>query len=258
MAGRTSSTAGSRVDQRLLGAAIVGFASGAFFDGILLHQILQWHHLLSLVEGGRYSDLRVQILADGLFHGAAYLLAISGIMLLWRKGQDGPADRDGFAWAILGFAVWQFTDVALVHWLLGLHRVRVGVPNPLLWDLGWLGAFGLLPLIAGIRLLQASNISRQRTSWPWRMAITVAVMSAGLFFAFPGGQAATAIVFENGIGAPDAFAAVASIDGRVIWSAPNGEVVVADLGPRRANLYVKGALLVISTSWIGCFTRLQL
>jgi uncharacterized membrane protein len=32
-------------------AAALGFALGGFFDGILLHQILQWHHLLSLVRG---------------------------------------------------------------------------------------------------------------------------------------------------------------------------------------------------------------
>ncbi|WP_223252480.1 DUF2243 domain-containing protein [Paracoccus mutanolyticus] len=31
-----------------------------FFDGILLHQILQWHHLLSLVPG--MADLRLQVL----------------------------------------------------------------------------------------------------------------------------------------------------------------------------------------------------
>lgn len=25
---------------------LLGFALGGFFDGILLHQVLQWHHLL--------------------------------------------------------------------------------------------------------------------------------------------------------------------------------------------------------------------
>ena len=57
----------------LIGAFTLGFAFGAFFDGILLHQVLQWHHLLSLVQGDLYRDIRMQILADGLFHAAAYL-----------------------------------------------------------------------------------------------------------------------------------------------------------------------------------------
>jgi uncharacterized membrane protein len=27
---------------------VLGFGLGGFFDGIILHQVLQWHHLLSL------------------------------------------------------------------------------------------------------------------------------------------------------------------------------------------------------------------
>ena len=62
-----------------LAARILGFALGGFIDGILLHQVLQWHHLLSLVEGERFRDLRVQILADGLFHVLMYVIAIAGL-----------------------------------------------------------------------------------------------------------------------------------------------------------------------------------
>jgi uncharacterized membrane protein len=46
-ASETTVPAGNEV-----GAAVLGFAFGGFFDGILLHQVLQWHHLLSLVKGG--------------------------------------------------------------------------------------------------------------------------------------------------------------------------------------------------------------
>jgi len=54
---------------------MLGLAFGGFFDGIVLHQILQWHHLLSGLSGGRFADLRVQLLADGLFHALMYGLA---------------------------------------------------------------------------------------------------------------------------------------------------------------------------------------
>jgi Predicted membrane protein (DUF2243) len=43
---------------------LLGFAMGGFFDGIL-HQVLQWHHLLSGVQRSGLQDLRVRILADG-------------------------------------------------------------------------------------------------------------------------------------------------------------------------------------------------
>lgn len=32
---------------------MLGFGLGGFFDGILLHQLLQWHHLLSGLEQAR-------------------------------------------------------------------------------------------------------------------------------------------------------------------------------------------------------------
>jgi len=56
---------------------MLGFAIGGFFDGILLHQVLQWHHLLSGLQGGRFDDLRFQIMADGLFHLLMYLRSAS-------------------------------------------------------------------------------------------------------------------------------------------------------------------------------------
>lgn len=43
---------------------LLGFALGGFFDGILLHQVLQWHHLLQGVEGAVFRQVRTQILAD--------------------------------------------------------------------------------------------------------------------------------------------------------------------------------------------------
>ncbi|HCW19238.1 MAG TPA: hypothetical protein DHL02_15075 [Achromobacter sp.] len=47
---------------------LLGFGMGGFFDGILLHQILQWHHLLSGLSAATLADLRVQVVADGVFH----------------------------------------------------------------------------------------------------------------------------------------------------------------------------------------------
>jgi uncharacterized membrane protein len=66
----------------------------------LLHQVLQWHHLLSLVQGDLYRDIRVQILADGLFHAAAYLLAAGGLVLLWPGGATSRShcSRLGRSW----------------------------------------------------------------------------------------------------------------------------------------------------------------
>ena len=66
---------------------LIGVALGGFFDGILLHQVLQWHHLLSLVDSPVLNDIRAQVFADGMFHVLMYLIALWGLALLWRSRQ---------------------------------------------------------------------------------------------------------------------------------------------------------------------------
>lgn len=97
---------------------LLGISLGGFFDGILLHQVLQWHHLLSLVDSPGVRDLRVQILADGLFHVLMYLIAVVGLVCLWRSRQDFAQAHAG-RWlagaVLLGFGVWNIIDVGLFH-----------------------------------------------------------------------------------------------------------------------------------------------
>ena len=76
--------------------AVLGFALGGFFDGILLHQILQWHHLLSLVPG--IDDLRMQVLWDGWFHALMYVIALAGLAGLWRLHRRGAGSGAGRWW----------------------------------------------------------------------------------------------------------------------------------------------------------------
>ena len=238
----------------LTGAFIVGFAFSAFFDGILLHQVLQWHHLLSLASGELFRDIRVQLLADGLFHVMSYFLAVGGLVLLWRHRGSEPSDRIVLAWAVFGFAAWQSVDVILVHWAIGLHRVRVDVPSPLRWDIGWLIAFGLLPLLAGLWLLGRAPRSGDHAGRSSRLILSLATLCAGALAALPPGGAATVVVFKNGIDPAEAFVAVASAGGQVIWSAPRAEIMIIDAAASgTANLYAGGALLVTSGAWLGCY-----
>mgnify|MGYP006148195481 CR=1 FL=1 len=77
-------------------SAVLGVALGGFFDGILLHQVLQWHHLLSLLPGEPFRDIGTQILADGLFHILMYLVTAAGLWLLWRRRGQFASDAAGW------------------------------------------------------------------------------------------------------------------------------------------------------------------
>lgn len=132
----------------------LGFALGGFFDGILLHQVLQWHHLLSLWT--RPEDFAFQSFWDGLFHVGHYVIAAGALYALWRRraGAAEPASGRliaGFAW--LGFGAWHLLDVVGFHWVLQMHRTRIGVENPLAYDMIFF-ALGAVSLAVGWLLLR--------------------------------------------------------------------------------------------------------
>jgi uncharacterized membrane protein len=239
------------------GAWVLGFALGGFVDGILLHQVLQWHHLLSLVPGESLRDIRTQILADGIFHVGMYAIAMVGLWMLWRRrgGFAGTgADRRVLAAAALGFALWQAVDTVVFHWLLGIHRIRVDVPNPLAWDIGWVVVFGIPPLLLGLWLRRTAGRGGSGGGRA-AAALSALVLVAGPVAALPpGGDAPVMVLFRDGIGAPGAFAAIAAIDARIVWADPSGELVAimpGDASPYR--LLAHGALLVGSSPAIaGC------
>ena len=245
-----------------LAGGTIGFALGGFFDGILLHQVLQWHHLFSLVPGEVWRDIRMQILMDGLFHVLHYVIALAGLWLLWRgraEFRGSGADLRLLGAVLLGFSLWQFVDIVLFHWVLVIHRIRVGVDTPLAYDLGWLAAFGVTTLLAGLWLRRQG---RSGGGGPGRPAVAatlaLVVLVAGPVAALPPpGATATMVLFRPGIGAAEAFAAVGAIDGRVLWADASGELLAIDAAaaPRAWRLYRHGALVVGSAAvGGGCLT----
>jgi uncharacterized membrane protein len=228
--------------------AVLGFALGGFFDGILLHQLLQWHHLLSLVPG--VVSLQAQILWDGYFHALMYVLATVALWRIWRA-RAGLQPRAGppLPAVLLGFGLWHLVDTLLSHWLLGIHRVRLDSAQPLAWDVAWLVMFGLVPIAISWwwrrKALVRAGTSRMGSA-PLAMLALVTV-SAGLWAMLPpdGADQSTTVVFAPGMSAAQAIAAIRAVDARIAWSSPDMAVVLLNMAPeRRAGLYLQGAVLV--------------
>jgi uncharacterized membrane protein len=152
-----------RERRRLLIAAILlGIGLGGFFDGIVLHQVLQWHHLVSNpVPPDTLADLELNTLADGLFHAATWIVTLAGVLLLLLAGEERSgvgAGRRFAAGMLIGWGGFNLVEGLVDHHLLGLHRVRPG-PDELLWDVGFL-AWGLLMVIGGMALLRRPDPTR--------------------------------------------------------------------------------------------------
>jgi uncharacterized membrane protein len=73
------------VGGKVLGPGLLlGVGLGAFVDGIVLHQLLRWHHLLS---SRPHVSLSANLIADGVFHAGAWLAVLVGVLWLWRRSR---------------------------------------------------------------------------------------------------------------------------------------------------------------------------
>jgi uncharacterized membrane protein len=137
----------------------LGLGLGGFFDGIVLHQVLQWHHMLTSAGYAPDSveNLKLNTLWDGIFHASTYVLVAIGLVLLWRGAQRkrGPWSGKMLAGTLLmGFGIFNLVEGLINHQLLGIHHVNETVPPAhwIYWDLGFL-AWGAAMLAGGSWLL---------------------------------------------------------------------------------------------------------
>ena len=239
---------------------LLGFALGGFFDGILLHQVLQWHHLLSNVEAAALQDLRAQVLADGLFHVLMYVLAAIALVLLWkRRVEYAAAGADVQLWslALVGFGTWHIVDSIVSHWVLGIHRIRVDSPNPLFWDLLWFFVFGVVPAVAGWLLRRRGPGAPGRGRRAAAALAVAAIVAAPIAALPPEGSEDVLVLFGPGTRPAQAFNALAQADARVQWVDPSGGLWAVKLADRAQSrqLYTQGAWLVSSAPvGLGCFS----
>jgi uncharacterized membrane protein len=139
--------------------ALLGMGLGGFFDGILFHQILQVHNMLSAVRPKTdLVNLEVNMFWDGLFHAATWLTTVAGLALLWRAmgRPDVPRSTPTLVGAmLLGWGLFNLVEGLIDHHLLGLHHVveRLGVS---IYD-GLFLASGVLLIAAGGGLIRTAR-----------------------------------------------------------------------------------------------------
>lgn len=146
---------------------LLGLGLGGFFDGIVLHQVLQWHHMLSSAgyPPDSVDNLQFNVLWDGLFHVSTYVFTIVGLIVLWHHARAPHAGWSGklLGGAVLiGWGVFNLVEGVVDHHLLGLHHVKETVPRDqwIYWDIGFL-VWGAVMLIAGWLLLRRGREETQ-------------------------------------------------------------------------------------------------
>jgi uncharacterized membrane protein len=153
------------------GAGILyGLGLGGFLDGIVLHQVLQWHHMVSSTERGpmtTVAGLEVNTLADGFFHIATWLLVLGASVVTlaqWQQGRLAPSWRFHVGLLLVGWGVFNLVEGLVDHQLLGVHHVRDDLGGPLSWDLGFL-AFGALLVVVGWLVHRSGAATVEARAW---------------------------------------------------------------------------------------------
>ncbi len=139
--------------------SVLGLEFGGFADGIVLHQILGWHHLVCVAEHRQPSSigqLQLQNTQDGFFHLALWLVSLVGTaLLLLAARHDGSSGKGRvLVGAMLaGWGLFNFGEGIIEHQILGLHHVLPGHRHQFGFDLLFL-AVGAVLYMMGARLIR--------------------------------------------------------------------------------------------------------
>ncbi|EJN60688.1 Uncharacterized membrane protein [Halogranum rubrum] len=150
--------------QGVVGAGVLGFGFSGLVDVLVLHHVLQLHHLVSNVyDPSTLAGLRTNIFADGLFSVGMVLVLGVGAGLVWtaERRASSPLPLQPLAGAtILGIGLFDLFDVVVNHTLFGLHHATDG---PGFYDPHW-AVVSLLIIGAGAYLYRHgwSEQSRQQ------------------------------------------------------------------------------------------------
>jgi uncharacterized membrane protein len=128
------------------GYLLFGVGTGALADGIVLHQVLQWHHLVSSkTTDATVAGLEDNTLADGIFHIVFLVVLLAGAALIVGRRLER---RPFLGLLLVGWGLFHVVDQFLFHLALGAHHIREGVDGYELYDWGFF-AIGLVLIAAG-------------------------------------------------------------------------------------------------------------
>jgi len=139
---------------------LFGLGLGGFFDGIVLHQVLQWHHMVSSwYPIDSIANLELNTLWDGIFHSTTYVFVVLGLFILWRAAHRGHlfwSSRLLAGSLLIGWGLFNTVEGLIDHEILGVHHVNEPMPRDqwIYWDLGFL-LWGAAMLAGGWLLVRS-------------------------------------------------------------------------------------------------------
>jgi hypothetical protein len=158
---------------------------------------------------------------------------------------------------LIGFGSWHLADAIINHWLLGLHHIKEGSPNWLTWDLAFF-VLGCVCAGLGAYMGRSGGAGGGHMNRSVATGITVIVAGVAVIAASPWPHTSSVtVVFRQGVSPTAVFAAVESVNGRLLWSNHAGDVwmVAVDSPFAGWDFYRHGAIYVSGSFFgMGCFS----
>lgn len=118
-------------------------------DGIVFHQLLQWHHMIDHGD-----SITFKVHTDGWFTVLFSALLFWGgikIFIDARREQLGQSWRTFIGGIFIGGGTFNLVEGIIDHHILQVHRVRPAAENPMLYDIGFL-IVGLILVLIGLAI----------------------------------------------------------------------------------------------------------
>ncbi|KQT42479.1 MULTISPECIES: DUF2243 domain-containing protein [unclassified Methylophilus] len=151
------STHGQRKAPLISAGMLLGIGLGGFIDGIVFHQILQIHSMLSnKIPVTDLVSAKINMTWDGYFHAAVWIMTLVGVHLLFKAGKRNDVRWSGKVLSgsmLAGWGAFNITEGIIDHQILNIHHVMEYVGDKLPYDLAFL-ASGISLILIGLILIK--------------------------------------------------------------------------------------------------------
>lgn len=126
---------------------LFGLGAVAFFDEVVFHQLLHWHHFYDK------STTSIGLVSDGLFHAFSWFATVIALFIVadlrrrnvWNK-------KRWFGAEILGAGVFQLYDGIIQHKFMKIHQIRY-VVEVIYYDIVW-NVVAVIMIMIGLFVLK--------------------------------------------------------------------------------------------------------
>ncbi|WP_407690380.1 DUF2243 domain-containing protein [Salipaludibacillus neizhouensis] len=135
---------------------LFGLGLIAFFDEVVFHQLLHWHHFYDR------STSEIGLVSDGLFHAFSWFATIASLFIFADlRRRNAMRLKRWWGGVLFGAGLFQLYDGIVQHKLMQIHQIRYNVPL-FPYDVTWNITAFIMIVIGVILIYKTQTIKTTR------------------------------------------------------------------------------------------------